>query len=354
MRQSIRYVTTSDGVQLAWAASGSGPTMVRAANWLTHLQYDLESPVWRHWVRFFARHFHFVRYDERGCGMTQWQVQDVSIPRWLEDLESVIAAAAPRDPLVLLGISQGAPTAIAYAVRHPERVSKMVLYGGLCTGWKHRADPAGLRLFEAIVELVRHGWGSDNPAFRQVFISRFVPEASPEQLEWLTELCRRTTSAEVAVHLLRARSEVDVRELLSRVRVPTLVVHAARDEIIPIDQSRQLAAGIPGAEFVQVESRNHVLLEGEAAWQRFRDAVLEFTGLGTQVAGTIDRFCALSPRERAVLGALAAGRSNAEIGAGLHISDKTVRNMLTRIFDKLGVRSRAQAIVMARDEGFGG
>lgn len=352
MRQSIRYLTTSDGIQLAWTASGSGPALVRAANWLTHLQYDLESPVWRHWVRFFERHFSFIRYDERGCGMTQWQVADVSTPRWCEDMEAVIDAAAPAGPLTLLGISQGAPTAIAYAVRNPERVSKLILYGGLCTGWKHRGDAAGLRVFEAIIELVRHGWGSDNPNFRQYFVSRFVPDANPEQLEWLTELCRRTTSAEVAAHLLTARGDVDVRELLPRVRVPTLVVHAARDEIVPIEQSRQLAAGIPGAEFVQVESRNHIVLENEPAWSRFKDVVLEFTGVGPKPAAADGRFDTLAPRERAVLAALASGRSNAEIGLGLHISDKTVRNMLTRIFEKLGVRSRAQAIVLARDGGF--
>ena len=352
MRQSIRYLTTSDGVQLAWTASGSGPALVRAANWLTHLQYDLESPVWRHWVRFFDRHFSFIRYDERGCGMTQWRVEDVSMPRWCEDLEAVVDAAAPQGPLTLLGISQGAPTAIAYAVRNPGRVSKLILYGGLCTGWNHRADPAGLRVFEAIIELVRDGWGSDNPHFRQFFVSRFVPDANPEQLEWLTELCRRTTSADVAVHLLRARADVDVRDLLPQVRVPTLVVHAARDEIVPIEQSRQLASGIPGAEFVQVDSRNHIVLETEPAWRQFKDVVLEFTGIGSKVAAADGRFAALSPREREVLAALASGRSNAEIGVGLHISDKTVRNMLTRIFEKLGVRSRAQAMVVARDGGF--
>lgn len=352
MRQSIRYLTTSDGVQLAWVASGSGPVMVRAANWLTHLQYDLESPVWRHWVSFFARHFSFVRYDERGCGMTQWQVEDVSMPRWCDDLESVVAAAVPEGPISLLGISQGAPTAIAYAVRHPERVSKLILYGGLCTGWTHRADAAGLRVFQAILELVRYGWGSDNPAFRQVFVSRFVPGASPEQLEWLTELCRRTTNAEVAAHLLQARADVDVRELLPQVRAQTLVVHAARDEVVPIEQSRMLASAIAGAEFVQIDSRNHVLLEAEPGWSVFKDVVLEFAGLGAHGASAAGRFDLLSPRERDVLAALASGRSNVEIGAGMHISEKTVRNMLTRIFEKLGVRSRAQAIVLARDQGF--
>ena len=354
MRQTIRYLSASDGVRLAWATAGSGPALVRAANWLTHLQYDLESPVWRHWVRFFATHFRFIRYDERGCGMTQWDVGDLSMPRWVDDLELVVDAASNDEPVNLLGISQGAATAIAYAVRHPRRVRRLILYGGLCTGARHRTDADGRRLFEAIVELVRHGWGSDNPSFRQVFVSRFVPGASPEQLEWLTELCRHTTSAANAVRLLQVRSDVDVRPLLAEVRVPTLVLHAARDEVIPLDQSREIAAGIPDAEFVELDSRNHILLEHEPAWRRFMDAVREFTGPATGAAGADPRFDTLSARERQVLGALAAGHSNAEIGTGLHISEKTVRNMLTRIFGKLGVRSRAQAIVLARDGGFAG
>lgn len=352
MRQSIRYLTTSDGVQMAWSAAGTGPTMVRAANWLTHLQYDMESPVWRHWVRFFSRHFRFVRYDERGCGMTQWKVHDVSLPRWLADLEHVIDAAVPDTPLALLGISQGAATSIAYAVRHPQRVSHLVLYGGFSRGSRRRGDPDSVRLFDAIVELVRYGWGRDDATFRQVFTTRFVPDATPEQLGWLNELCRRTTSAEVAAHLLLARANLDVRDLLAQVRVPTLVVHAARDEAVPLECARELAAGIPGAEFVQLDSRNHILLEHEPAWQRFKDVMLEFTGCAAGAGGEDQRFELLSPREREVLTALASGRSNAQIASGLHISDKTVRNMLTRIFGKLGVHSRTQAIVLARDQGF--
>jgi len=159
MHQAIRYLRTGDGVQLAWASMGAGPPLVKAANWLTHLQYDLESPVWQHWIRFFSQHFHFVRYDERGCGMTQWQVPDVSMPRWSEDLRSVIDVAVPEGPLTLLGISQGAATCIAYAVKHPERVSHLILYGGYPTGWAHRGDEEGFRKYQAIIELVRLGWG---------------------------------------------------------------------------------------------------------------------------------------------------------------------------------------------------
>lgn len=350
MQQPIRYLTTNDGVRLAWTASGTGMPLLKAANWLTHLQYDLESPVWRHWIRFLAEHFRFARYDERGCGMTEWKVENVSVPLWVDDLEAVAQAALPEGPMALLGISQGAAISIEYAVRHPERVSHLILYGGYATGWLKRSNPDTVRVYNAMVDLIRFGWGSDNPTFRQVFTSRFVPGASAEQLDWFNELCRRTTRADVAAHLMQARGEVDVRELLSQVSVPTLVLHAVHDEVTPLGMGRQLAAEIPGAEFVQLDSHNHVLLEHEPAWTHFKDAVLEFTGRRAESGGL--RFAALSPRERDVLGALAAGRSNAEIAADLTISDKTVRNMLTRIFDKLSVRSRAQAIVLARDHGF--
>jgi pimeloyl-ACP methyl ester carboxylesterase/DNA-binding CsgD family transcriptional regulator len=352
LHQAIRYLRTSDGVQLAWASMGAGAPLVKAANWLTHLQYDLESPVWQHWIRFFSEHFHFVRYDERGCGMTQWQVPDVSVPVWAEDLRSVIEVAVPQGAMTLLGISQGAATCIAYAVKHPERVSHLILYGGYPTGWALRGDEDGFRKYQAIVELVRLGWGSDNSSFRQIFTSRFVPEAKPEQLEWFNDLCRRTTTPEIAAHLMLARSQVDVRDLLSQVRVPTLVVHAVHDDVTPISSSRELAAGIPNAEFVQLESRNHVLLEGEPAWTRFKQVVLEFTGRERSHTANVEIFSELSPREHDVLAALVAGNSNVEIAAQLHLSEKTVRNMLTRIFEKLGVRSRTQAIVFARDSGF--
>jgi pimeloyl-ACP methyl ester carboxylesterase/DNA-binding CsgD family transcriptional regulator len=353
MQQSIRYLKTTDGVKLAWAAMGqSGPALVKAANWLTHLQYDLESPLWRHWIHFFARHFRFTRYDERGCGMSQWEAPDVSQERWVDDLEAVVAASQPEvSRVALLGISQGAASCIGYAVRHPERVSHLILYGGYATGWALRGDEEGLRRYRAIVELIRLGWGSDNAAFRQVFTSRFVPDASPEQLGWFNDLCRRTSKPEIAAHLMLARSSIDVRDLLPQVRVPTLVIHASDDNVTPISASRELAAGIPDAEFVQLESRNHVLLEHEPAWSRFKEVVLEFTGRREAVPQD-EVFTVLSERERDVLGGLAAGRTNAEIAASLHISDKTVRNIVSRIFDKLSVRSRAQAIVLARDHGF--
>src|SRR5829696_5112753 len=188
--QRIRYVRTPDGVQLAWAEAGAGPVLVKAANWLTHLEYEWESPVWRHWIRFFSEQFRFVRYDERGCGMTDWKVGDLSFERWVGDLEEVIAAADPQEPFVLLGISQGAATCIAYAVQHPERVSQLILYGGYARGVLRRDAPDRERVYRAIIDLARLEWGNDNPAFRQVFTSRFIPGGSEEQMGWFNELCR--------------------------------------------------------------------------------------------------------------------------------------------------------------------
>jgi pimeloyl-ACP methyl ester carboxylesterase/DNA-binding CsgD family transcriptional regulator len=354
--QSIRYLTTRDGVRLAWASLGQGPPLVKAANWLTHLQYDLESPIWRHWIDFLAGHFHFVRFDERGCGMTQWEVPELSLDRWVEDLEAVVDAAGITQPAAFLGISQGAATCIAYAIRHPERVSHLILYGGYATGWAKRGDEQGLRRFRAIVELIQLGWGTDNISFRQIFTSRFVPGASTYQLEWFNELCRRTTTPEVAAKLMLARSNIDVRPLLSQLRVPTLVIHAVDDEVTPMNASRELAAEIPNAQFVQLESRNHVLLEDEPAWAQFKDIVLEFTGHRTQeiTRPATTKLDALTGRERDVLDGIVAGRSNVEIATSLHLSDKTVRNIVSRIFEKLEVKSRTQAIVCARDQGFDG
>lgn len=350
--QRIRYVRTPDRVQLAWADAGTGPALVKAANWLTHLEYEWESPVWRHWIRFFSEHFRFVRYDERGCGMTDWNVGDLSFERWVGDLEAVVAAADVRGPFALLGISQGAATCVAYAVRHPERVSHLILYGGYARGVFRRGAPERERVYRAIIDLVRLGWGKDNPAFRQVFTSRFIPGGSDEQIEWFNELCRKTTTPDVAALLFETRGAVEITELLGEVRAPTLVLQSRDDDITPISEGRILAAGIPGAQFVELDSKNHILLENEPAWERFREAVLEFAGLSGPARGEDPAFASLSPREREVLALMTEGLGNAQIAERLSISEKTVRNHVSNLFDKLGVWTRAQAIVFAIERGF--
>lgn len=349
-RQRIRYLRTDDGVQLAWADGGTGPVLVKAANWLTHLEYDWDSPVWRHWIRFLAANFRFVRYDERGCGMTDWQVGDLSFERWVADLEAVVDAADARQ-FVLLGISQGAATCVAYAAKHPERVLHLVLYGGYVRGAAVRGTAREAREFGAICELVRLGWGREHPAFRHVFTSRFIPNGTEEQIEWFSELCRKTTSPEIAGELLERRSRVDVTDLLDRVKAPTLVLHARDDAVVPLTEGRHIASRIPSAQFVELDSRNHILLDGEPAWEHFRAAVSVFTGIPAADAEDT-AFASLSQRERTILTLLTEGLSNASIAERLSLSEKTVRNHISNVFDKLGVWSRAEAIVFARDRHF--
>lgn len=352
--QQIHYAACGDGSRLAWAELGRGLPLVKAATWLTHLQYDHESPVWAHWLRFLGANFRYIRYDERGCGMSDRDDVELSLVSWVDDLEHVVDAARVERPFVLLGISQGAATAIRYAVRHPERVSHLILYGGYATGANRADDPERRALFKAVMEVAGLGWGSDNPAFRQMFTTRFLPSGTPAQIEWISELCRRTTSQESAIRLLRARGEVDVRDLLGQVRVPTLVMHCDGDQIAPLSQGRLLASRIPGASFVQLDSQNHVLLEDEPAWSGFQEAVLGFTGVAAASATTAP-VADLTHREQAALHLLCEGQSNAQIAWQLGVSEKTVRNHLSNLYRKLGVRSRAEAIVRAyRHAGSGG
>lgn len=350
MRQKIRILRTADGVNLAWATAGSGPALVRAATWLTHLDYDWDSPVWHHWLSFLTSQFYVIRYDERGCGMSDWESKDDSYERWFDDFDAVVDAAQPKKPFTLLGISHGAQAAISYAVRFPEHVSHLILCGGYARGWGARDDSDGAQQFRAIIQLTRSGWGQDNPVYRQLFTSRFVPDGTPEQLDWFNELCRKTTTPEIAARLLEERVRANVTKMLSKVTVPTLVLHATHDEVVPLSEGRLLAAKIPNARFVQLDSRNHILLEHEPAWERFREEVLLFTGVARADNAEDPVFEALSPREREILVNVADGYTNSEIGERLFISEKTVRNHITHIFEKLGVNSRAQAIVLAKDK----
>jgi pimeloyl-ACP methyl ester carboxylesterase/DNA-binding CsgD family transcriptional regulator len=350
IQQTIRYMTTRDQVRLAWASSGAGPAMVKASNWLTHLEYDWESPVLRHWVQFLSQHFSLIRYDERGCGLTQRNVESVSLDHWIDDLEDVIEVARPVQPFALIGISQGACACVEYAVRYPERVSHLILYGGYVRGWTRHKNPDHVREGKAMVELTELGWGRPDPIYRRLLTKRFLPESNEEQLCWFDELCARSVSPEMAARLLLSRGEADVSGLLPLVKVPTLVAHASGDQVSPFSQGQRLAEGIPGAQFVMLDSPNHIMLEHEPAWQRFCEAVLDFTGVRSKAEDRI--FKRLSEREREILGKLIHGLTNVEIGRVLFISEKTVRNQLTRIYEKLGVSNRSKAIVFARDHGF--
>jgi pimeloyl-ACP methyl ester carboxylesterase len=275
MEQEIRFCTTADGVRLAYAAAGSGSPLVKTANWLNHLEYDWESPAWRHVLTALADRYRLLRYDERGNGLSDWDADEISFEAFVRDLETVVdAAGLTRFPL--FGISQGCSVSIAFAVRHPERVSRLVLFGGYARGWSIRNDPTEIEERKALLTLVRKGWGKENPAFRQVFTSLFLPEGTPEQMAAFNELQRVTTSPENAVRLIEAFSKIDVMDLLPQVNVPTLVVHCRNDARVPIRCGREIASGIPGARFVSLDSRNHLPLEHEPAWRKLIDEMTAF------------------------------------------------------------------------------
>jgi len=276
LRQKISYCRTPEGVRLAYATAGSGPPLVKTANWLNHLQYDWESPVWRHVVHGLARDHTLIRYDARGNGLSDWDVDEISLEAWVRDLETIVdAAGIERFPL--LGMSQGCAISVAYATRHPERVSHLILYGGFALG-SAKKSPGEKDMRKAISTLMRHSWASDNPAFRQMFTGQFMPEATQEQIDFFNELQRRTTSPECAARYYDAVGEFDVTELLGKVTAPTLVMHVRNDARVPFDSGRQLASGIRGARFVPLQGQNHLFLEHEPASERFFEEIKLFLG----------------------------------------------------------------------------
>jgi pimeloyl-ACP methyl ester carboxylesterase/DNA-binding winged helix-turn-helix (wHTH) protein len=267
--QEIRFCTTGDGVRLAYATTGAGPPLVKVANWLSHLDYDWESPVWRHWLVELSRRFRLVRYDERGCGLSDWDVPMFSIDDWVDDLEAVVDAVG-LDRFPLLGLSQGGPVAIAYAVRHPERVSHLVLLGAFAQGRRKRARrPEDIELTEARIEMVRLGWGRADPTYRQMFVARFLPEGTQEEWRDFDELQRRSTSPENAWRFLDQFADIDVTDLAVQVTVPTLILCARREPDDMFEESRVLASLIPGSRLVPLDSSNHLLPERDPAWAQF-------------------------------------------------------------------------------------
>jgi pimeloyl-ACP methyl ester carboxylesterase/DNA-binding winged helix-turn-helix (wHTH) protein len=270
-QQEVHFCTASDEVRIAYASAGQGVPLVKAANWLNHLEYDWHSPIWSHLLHALAAERRLIRYDERGNGLSDWDVDDISFEAFVRDLETVVDAAG-LERFSLFGISQGSAVSIAYTVRHPERVDRLILYGGFARG-RARRNPEQA---ETLLALIRQGWGSDNPAFRQFFTSLFVPDGNPEQMQWFNDLQRITTSPENAVRIMQATGQVDISDLLPQVRVPTLVLHARNDAAVPFDEGRRLAAGIPGARFVALESRSHVIVEKEPAWSRLLEEITAF------------------------------------------------------------------------------
>jgi class 3 adenylate cyclase/pimeloyl-ACP methyl ester carboxylesterase len=273
-QQEIRFCISPDGTQIAYATVGSGPWLVKAPNWMSHLEYEWQSPIWRHLLDELAKDHALVRFDQRGNGLSDWEVEDISFDAFVSDMETVVdSLRLKRFPL--LGVSQGCAISIAYAVRHPERVSRLVLYGGFARGL-YKRDPTQKEQAEAMLTLIRHGWGKDNPAFRQMFTSSFIPGGTLEQMEWFNELQKVSASAQNAVRLREATSNFEISDLLSKVSVPTLVLHCRDDAIVPFNEGRRMAAMIPGARFVPLEGRNHLILEHEPVWTRFLSEVRNF------------------------------------------------------------------------------
>jgi pimeloyl-ACP methyl ester carboxylesterase/DNA-binding CsgD family transcriptional regulator len=352
--QQIRFCTSRDGTRIAYATSGAGPPLVWAANWVHHLKLDWDSPVWRPWISLLTRRHTLVRYDWRGCGLSDREGVEFSFEKLVEDFEAVIEAAG-LEQFVLVGMGAGTAIGMTYVVRHPDRVSHLVLYASFVRN-KLAGSPTPQEVEEAQARLkvMELGWSNDTPAYGQFFTSLYVPDASAEQFQSLNDLVRRTTSKANAVALLQTVFRIDLREIVPKVRSPTLVLHCRGDSTVHFELGRSVAGLIPGARFVPLDSRNHVLLETEPAWQQFVEALDDFLPAPATPAGTGDPLLdELTAREREVLELVAQGLDNATIGERLHISERTARNHVSAILAKLGVKTRAQAIVRAREAGFG-
>lgn len=331
---------------------GKGPPIVKAANYLTHLEQDWNSPVWGHWLEELSRDHRLVLYDERGCGLSDRQVEEFSVAAWVQDLEAVVAAVG-LDRFALLGLSQGASISVAYAAKHPERVAHLVLIGGYARG-RLRRQPTREQIDEAetMLNAMRIGWGRENPAFRQLFSTQLMPEGSADQMRWLNELARLSSTPETAARMERAFYDIEVSDMAVEVAAPALVLHARHDGAVPFEEGRLLGTLIPDARFVPLESRNHILVSHEPAWRVFLDEVRAFLAQPAEAARQ-PPFGDLTPRELEVLHHIARGLSNQQISELLFVSPKTIRNHITRIFAKLGVARRAEAIVRAREGGLG-
>jgi DNA-binding winged helix-turn-helix (wHTH) protein/pimeloyl-ACP methyl ester carboxylesterase len=264
--QEIRYCRSPAGIRIAYATTGSGPPLVKAANWLTHLDLERDSIIWAHWIDGLSARHRLVRYDERGCGLSDWQAGEFSLQTWVEDLELVVASAGlTRFPLI--GLSQGAAVAIAYAVCHPEQVSRLVLVGGYARGRLTRAQTAEEREEAALdLQVGRVAWRRDDPAYRQVFAAQFLPDESRQTWDAFNALQRATTSTENVVRFLEAFARIDVSAVAASVPCPTLILHARRDRRVPVQQACELAALIPGSTLRLVDSGNHILTARETAW----------------------------------------------------------------------------------------
>jgi pimeloyl-ACP methyl ester carboxylesterase/DNA-binding CsgD family transcriptional regulator len=339
--QEIRFCRAQDGIRLAYTMHGSGPPLVNVACWLSHLQFDWQSPVWRHLIRDLGAFRTLVRFDERGSGLSDWNVTDFSLEARVHDLETVIDTTGLHRT-ALLGMSQGGQVAISYAARHPERVSHLILLGAWArsaAGWTQEQidEEAAYRA------LIKAGWARPDPVFRHVFTTMFIPDADEEQMRWFDDLQRLSTSTENMLASRAARIQGDVWDLLPDLTTPTLVLHGRGDVNVPFDEASDMAARIPGARLVPLETRNHVLLPDDPAWAVFLrevQAFLDEPRTDPAASTADDRVAQLSDREREVLELAASGTGNAGIAASLGLSVRTVERHLSNAYIKLGISGR--------------
>ena len=357
--QQIRYCTTTDGVRIEYALVGEGPPLVKAPNWLIHLEFEWNSPVWRHWWQELAKDHLVVRFDQRGSGLSDRSVGAQSFDSWVQDLGAVVDHIG-LDQFDLLGISQGGAIAAVYTANHRRRVDRLILYGAYARGRAKRGE--SVEESEAMLTLTRAGWGRDNPAYRQMFTSRFMPEATIEQMRWFNDLQRVSTSPENAAAVMAEIGQIDVLSALDRIDVPTLILHAREDAQVPFEQGRQLAALIPDSRFVELDGRNHLLIETEPAWAVALREVRAFLGpkadhLADGTSSTAAEAAStplpvgLTSREAEVLRLISAGLSNRDIADRLFITTNTVANHVKNILSKTASVNRTEAASFAVKHG---
>lgn len=360
MNQEIRFCTASDNTRLAYTKVGQGPPLVKAANWLSHLEYDWNSPIWQPWLEGWSRYHTLYRYDQRGCGLSDWNVSDFSFDRLVDDLEAVVDAAG-LEKFDLFGVSQGSPVAIAYTARHPERVSRLIVYAGYVQGMlRGNRTPEEIEAAEVGLKLLKLSWGNENPEYRQLYTKFLIRDGTPEQSALLSNLELISASPENALELQRTFHNVDIRELAKTIQVPTLVLQSKDDMDVSFERGRQTAAHIPGARFVVLDASSLTLMSTEPAAAQFWEEFYRFLGIDAEAPIPAKKTAAspeekilleLSPTKRDVLRLMAQGYNNMEIARKLTLSEKTVRNYISIIYAKLQINSRGEAIVIARRSG---